>query len=53
MINYKIVVVASVKLKILKANHNSEYDMADETTVVVASVKLKILKANHNYYVNF
>ena len=42
------VVVAGVKLKILKANHNTR--RTDEVTdaVVVAGVKLKILKANHN-----
>ena len=41
-------VVAGVKLKILKANHNRQKRMALEIAVVVAGVKLKILKANHN-----
>ncbi len=45
----KYVVVAGVKLKILKANHNMEYNRAMSLQVVVAGVKLKILKANHNY----
>ena len=43
-----IVVVAGVKLKILKANHNPEVWKNLEVLVVVAGVKLKILKANHN-----
>ena len=44
----KYVVVAGVKLKILKANHNWSDDFTIKVTVVVAGVKLKILKANHN-----
>mgnify|MGYP007108740091 CR=1 FL=1 len=43
------VVVAGVKLKILKANHNSGGSAASADVVVVAGVKLKILKANHNF----
>ena len=42
------VVVAGVKLKILKANHNSNRAKDKLAAVVVAGVKLKILKANHN-----
>ena len=42
------VVVAGVKLKILKANHNCFVEVDSATSVVVAGVKLKILKANHN-----
>ncbi len=42
------VVVAGVKLKILKANHNSGALFIFILMVVVAGVKLKILKANHN-----
>ena len=42
------VVVAGVKLKILKANHNSCSILLQLEIVVVAGVKLKILKANHN-----
>ena len=42
------VVVAGVKLKILKANHNGHVCTASGGEVVVAGVKLKILKANHN-----
>ena len=44
----KYVVVAGVKLKILKANHNVYLWEVFELYVVVAGVKLKILKANHN-----
>ncbi len=44
----KYVVVAGVKLKILKANHNSTAYFVFPEAVVVAGVKLKILKANHN-----
>ena len=43
-----MVVVAGVKLKILKANHNRLYCLLRTLFVVVAGVKLKILKANHN-----
>ena len=43
-----LVVVAGVKLKILKANHNYCYRVRQFRPVVVAGVKLKILKANHN-----
>ena len=42
------VVIHSVKLKILKANHNSMALNLDVLMVVIHSVKLKILKANHN-----
>ncbi len=42
------VVIHSVKLKILKANHNSRNDFRYSSCVVIHSVKLKILKANHN-----
>ncbi len=42
------VVVAGVKLKILKANHNTFFRRSLAWLVVVAGVKLKILKANHN-----
>ena len=42
------VVIHSVKLKILKANHNSLEVYVLEKFVVIHSVKLKILKANHN-----
>ena len=42
------VVIHSVKLKILKANHNSERVETFAFFVVIHSVKLKILKANHN-----
>ena len=44
----KYVVVAGVKLKILKANHNYLQLSFTSRAVVVAGVKLKILKANHN-----
>ena len=44
----KHVVVAGVKLKILKANHNCISEVYFTSIVVVAGVKLKILKANHN-----
>ena len=44
----KYVVVAGVKLKILKANHNVGLLNLLTDAVVVAGVKLKILKANHN-----
>ena len=43
-----MVVVAGVKLKILKANHNWCISSVSYKCVVVAGVKLKILKANHN-----
>ena len=42
------VVIHSVKLKILKANHNLTYSLTGCWAVVIHSVKLKILKANHN-----
>ena len=48
----KCVVVAGVKLKILKANHNLGGGDVCAIIVVVAGVKLKILKANHNHIVN-
>ena len=44
----QLVVVAGVKLKILKANHNSFISTPNLSVIVVAGVKLKILKANHN-----
>ena len=43
------VVIHSVKLKILKANHNLASLILCCLPVVIHSVKLKILKANHNY----
>ena len=46
----KCVVVAGVKLKILKANHNMMIATVNLLWVVVAGVKLKILKANHNIF---
>ena len=42
------VVIHSVKLKILKANHNYYVYYVYCCVVVIHSVKLKILKANHN-----
>ena len=42
------VVIHSVKLKILKANHNKRAKTGRSKKVVIHSVKLKILKANHN-----
>ena len=42
------VVIHSVKLKILKANHNYSASLHSAAPVVIHSVKLKILKANHN-----
>ena len=42
------VVIHSVKLKILKANHNRADVYNELHSVVIHSVKLKILKANHN-----
>ena len=42
------VVIHSVKLKILKANHNFWLFEGQKSPVVIHSVKLKILKANHN-----
>ena len=42
------VVIHSVKLKILKANHNILCFLLNFVLVVIHSVKLKILKANHN-----
>ena len=42
------VVIHSVKLKILKANHNKIKEWIKFILVVIHSVKLKILKANHN-----
>ena len=44
------VVIHSVKLKILKANHNDPSFGDKWGWVVIHSVKLKILKANHNLY---
>ena len=45
----KYVVVAGVKLKILKANHKFDIVALYPIKVVVAGVKLKILKANHKH----
>ena len=45
------VVIHSVKLKILKANHNGITLYFSNEMVVIHSVKLKILKANHNFLV--
>ena len=42
------VVIHSVKLKILKANHNAWCSLRCCFFVDIHSVKLKILKANHN-----
>ena len=42
------VVIHSVKLKILKANHNMAALGQIGSLVVIHSVKLKILKANHS-----
>ena len=42
------VVIHSVKLKILKANHNNIPVQLHDEMVVIHSVKLKILKANHS-----
>ena len=44
----ELVVIHSVKLKILKANHNYPALSNRARKVVIHSVKLKILKANHN-----
>ena len=48
VVRFVNVVVAGVKLKILKANHNGKDEIDNTADVVVAGVKLKILKANHN-----
>ena len=48
MKNGRFVVIHSVKLKILKANHNDVQTIQPVHVVVIHSVKLKILKANHN-----
>ena len=42
------VVIHSIKLKILKANHNGVTPVRAYPIVVIHSIKLKILKANHN-----
>ena len=47
------VVIHSVKLKILKANHNCKRDLQNLVKVVIHSVKLKILKANHNVVIEY
>ena len=48
LLNWLAIVVAGVKLKILKANHNHCCVSLILHPIVVAGVKLKILKANHN-----
>ena len=42
------VVIPTIKLKILKANHNLRSVAREGTCVVIPTIKLKILKANHN-----
>ena len=42
------VVIALVKLEILKAIHNGRYGILVHNGVVIALVKLEILKAIHN-----
>ena len=41
-------VLASVKVRNLKANHNTLGIAVRERTAVLASVKVRNLKANHN-----
>ena len=41
-------VLASVKVRNLKANHNIERGWYDRLYAVLASVKVRNLKANHN-----
>ncbi len=43
-----VVVIPTIKLKILKANHNTAEQLAWILNVVIPTIKLKILKANHN-----
>ena len=43
-----VVVIPTIKLKILKANHNPDRDNVIDLHVVIPTIKLKILKANHN-----
>ena len=45
---WTIAVLASVKVRNLKANHNDELTSAYGSTAVLASVKVRNLKANHN-----
>ena len=42
-------VLASVKVRNLKANHNRSFDGYHIYCAVLASVKVRNLKANHNY----
>ena len=44
----RLVVIPTIKLKILKANHNVRLALVYLLTVVIPTIKLKILKANHN-----
>ena len=41
-------VLASVKVRNLKANHNTGSPRSNIRTAVLASVKVRNLKANHN-----
>ena len=41
-------VLASVKVRNLKANHNIVLELAELFGAVLASVKVRNLKANHN-----
>ena len=41
-------VLASVKVRNLKANHNIHADSSCDVQAVLASVKVRNLKANHN-----
>ena len=41
-------VLASVKVRNLKANHNHHKDHTNRLPAVLASVKVRNLKANHN-----
>ena len=41
-------VLASVKVRNLKANHSGSVDIADDGIAVLASVKVRNLKANHS-----
>ena len=45
------VVIPTIKLKILKANHNTELLLKPYPVVVIPTIKLKILKANHNTWI--
>ena len=44
-----LAVLASVKVRNLKANHNKSVDVVPEINAVLASVKVRNLKANHNH----